>query len=70
MNSDIDALLDEVDQWKFKAHERLQDLTAKQRQALWARIGQQARAMGLRVVEVDKPAKQPTKRVRPVRGKQ
>ncbi len=64
MNSDLDAFLNEVDQWKFKVHERLQGLTAKQRQAFWARIGKQARDMGLRVIEPKKLVKRPTKRVR------
>ena len=64
MNSNLDAFLDEVDQWKFKAHKRLDGLTAQQRRALWERIGQQARAMGLRVIEPDKPAKRPAKRAR------
>jgi hypothetical protein len=27
MSSDLDAFLDEVDQWKFKAHERLRALS-------------------------------------------
>ena len=46
MSSDIDEFLDEVDKWKFKAHERLKGLTAKQRQAFWARIRREAREMG------------------------
>ena len=57
MSSDIDEFLDEVDRWKFKAHEQLKKLTAKQRQAVWARIGRKARAMGLHVIEPEKPPK-------------
>jgi hypothetical protein len=53
-----------VDQWKFKVHEQLKGLTPKQRRAFWARIGQKARKMGLRVIEPDKPAKGVTKRLR------
>jgi hypothetical protein len=64
MSSDIDEFLDEVDRWKFKAHERLKNLTGKQRQAFWARIGRKARAMGLHVAEPDKPPKRTAKRVR------
>jgi hypothetical protein len=64
MNSDIDEFLDEVDRWKFKAHERLQKLTAKQRQALWARIREEARAMGLPIIEPEKPPKRMAKCVR------
>jgi len=64
MNSDIDNLLDMVDQWKFKVHERLKGLTPQQRRAFWSRIGQRARKMGLHVIEPEKPAKRPTKRVR------
>ena len=57
MSSDLDEFLDEVDRWKFLAHERLQKLTAKQRQAFWARIGRKARAMGLHVIEPDRQGK-------------
>ena len=54
MNSSIDEFLDEVDQWKFKVHDQLKDLTPKQRAAFWARFGRQARQLGLRVVQPDK----------------
>ena len=64
MNSEIDAFLGEVDQWKFKAHDQLRQLTAKQRQAFWARMGRKARAMGLQVIEPDKVPKRTAKRVR------
>ena len=64
MNSTIEKLLDEVDQWKFKVHEQLKSLTPKQRRAFWARAGQQARKMGLRVIEPEKPVKPTTKRAR------
>jgi hypothetical protein len=55
MNSSINEFLDEVDQWKFKVHDQLKALTPKQRAAFWARFGAQARRMGLRVVQADKP---------------
>jgi hypothetical protein len=64
MSSEIDELLDMVDEWKFKVHERLKGLTPSQRREFWSRIGQQARKMGLHVVEPEKPAKVATKRVR------
>jgi hypothetical protein len=64
MNSEIDDLLDMVDEWKFKVHERLKGLTPKQRRAFWSRIGQRARKIGLHVIESDERAKRATKRVR------
>ena len=64
MNSGIDDLLDMVDQWKFKVHERLKGLTPQQRRAFWSRIGQRARKMGLNVIEPEKPGKRTAKRVR------
>ena len=65
MNSDIDEFLDLVDQWKSKVSEQLKELTPKQRAAFWARIGRRARAMGLRVMDSEKPTKRAVKRVRP-----
>jgi hypothetical protein len=64
MNSSIDEFLDEVDRWKYAAHDRLAVLTAKQRQALWARVGRKARAMGLPVIEANKQTKRRSKRAR------
>jgi hypothetical protein len=64
MSSDLNEFLDEVDRWKFKAHERLKKMTAKQRQAFWARAGRKARAMGLHVIEPEKLSKRTAKRVR------
>ena len=64
MNSDIDEFLDHVDQWKFKLHEKLKRMTAAQRKAFWNQIHEEASARGLRVIEPEKPAKRPTKRVR------
>jgi hypothetical protein len=65
MNSDIGDFLDKVDQWKLKVQGKLKELTPKERAAFWARIGQQARDLGLRVLEPDKPTKPAPKRVRP-----
>ena len=64
MNSEIDDLLDMVDQWKFKVHERLKGLTPQQRRAFWSRIGQRARKMGLNVIEPEKPGNLTAKKVR------
>ena len=64
MNSNIDDFLDHVDQWKFKLHARLKRMTPAQRKAFWNQIHEQARARGLPVVEPEKPAKRPAKRVR------
>ena len=64
MNSGIDELLDMVDQWKFKVHERLKGLTPQQRHAFWSRIGQRARKMRLNVIELEKPGNRTAKRVR------
>ncbi len=64
MNSDIGDFLDKVDQWKLKVQGQLKDLTPTERAAFWARIGQKARDLGLRVLEPEKPTKQAPKRVR------
>ena len=64
MNSEIEDLLDMVDQWKFKVHERLKGLTPQQRRAFWSRIGQRARKMGLNVIEPERAGKRPVKKVR------
>jgi hypothetical protein len=64
MSSDIEEFLDEVDQWKLKVHEQLKGLSPKQRREFWARVGERARKLGLRVVEAEKPAKEPKKRAR------
>jgi hypothetical protein len=63
MSSGIDEFLDHVDEWKFKLHEELKDLSPAQRKAFWKRIHEDARKRGLNVVEPEKPAKRPTKRV-------
>lgn len=64
MNSDIDEFLDHVDKWKFRLHDRLKRMTVAQRAAFWNRIREDARNRGLNVVEPEKQAKQPAKRVR------
>jgi len=64
MNSDIDHLLDQVDEWKFKLHDKLKNLTGEEEAAFWKRSAAVARKMGLHVVEPGKRAKRPGKRVR------
>ena len=63
MNFELDDLLEQVDEWKFKLHDKLAAMTAKQRVAFWKRVMDEARARGFQVVEVDEPA-----RPRPKRG--
>jgi hypothetical protein len=64
MNSEIDEFLDHVDEWKFKLHERLKQMTPAQRRAFWNQIHEAARARGLPVVEPEHQPKRPTKRIR------
>lgn len=69
MNSEIDEFLDQVDQWKFKLHEQLKDMSPAERKSFWKRIHEGACQRGLKVVEPEKAAKRPAKRVRPISGK-
>ena len=64
MNSGIDDLLDMVDEWKFKLHAKLKKTTSIQRRALWNQVHEDARNMGLNVVEAEKPSNRPAKKVR------
>jgi hypothetical protein len=64
MSSDIDEFLDHVDEWKFRLHERLKRMTPAKRKAFWNGIREDARRMGLDVIEPEQPAKRPIKRVR------
>ena len=64
MNSSIDDLLDMVDEWKFKLHAKLKNMTPGERRAFWNQIHDDARKMGLNVVGSEKPAKRSMKRVR------
>jgi hypothetical protein len=64
MKSEIDEMLDMVDEWKLKVHEQLKGLTPEQRRAFWSRVGRRARKMGFHMVEPEKPAKRPSRRVR------
>ncbi len=64
MNSGIDDLLDMVDGWKFKLHDKLKEMTPAERRAFWHQVHEDARKMGLHVAEPDKPAKNLGKRKR------
>lgn len=64
MKLELEQFLDHVDEWKFKLHERLKRMSPAQRKAYWAQIREEARARGLTVVEPEKPAKRPPKRMR------
>ena len=64
MKLEIEKFLEHIDEWKFKVHEKLKGLSPAQRKAYWKRIHEEARARGLNVVDPEKPAKRPTKRVR------
>lgn len=62
---DPDELLDHVDQWKFKLHEKLARMTPAQRAAFWKSIGDEARKKGLNVIRLesrDAPRKKRTQR--------
>ena len=62
MNFEVDDLLDHVDEWKFKLHEKLKNRTPKQRAEFWRQSRQRARALGLTVPETEQPAKRPVER--------
>jgi hypothetical protein len=64
MNSSIDEFLKHVDQWKLKLHKKLKRMSPLQQKAFWQGIHEEARARGLRVVDLEKTGKRPTKRAR------
>jgi hypothetical protein len=64
MNSGIDDYLDHVDEWKARLHEKLKGMNAREREAFWQQIREQARTRGLRVVEPDKKPKRSAKKAR------
>lgn len=57
-----EEFLDHIDEWKFKVHEELKGLSPAQGKAYWKRIHEEARARGLNVAELEKPAKRTPKR--------
>jgi hypothetical protein len=68
MNFEVDDPLDHVDEWKFKLHEKLKNLTPKQRAEFWKQSRQRARALGVTVPKPEPPAKRPVRRGRPATG--
>jgi hypothetical protein len=61
MNYEADDLLDMVDKWKFKLHDKLKTLTPQERAAFWQKAIDQARASGLPVAEDREASKTSTK---------
>jgi len=68
MNFEVDVLLDLVDEWKFKRHEKLKNLTPEQEAEFWKQLRHRARALGLTVPQPEPPAKRPVKRGRRATG--
>ena len=64
MNSGIDDLLDMVDEWKFKLHDKLKKMTPAERQAFWTQIHESACKSGLHTAEAQKTVKDTEKRKR------
>lgn len=62
MNSGIEELLDHIDEWKVRLHNRLKGMKPAQRRTFWQQIHEEARTRGLPVVEPEQPAKPPRKR--------
>jgi hypothetical protein len=48
---DLDSLLKMVDEWKFKLHETLKNMTAEEEAAYWRESAERARAAGFHVVK-------------------
>ena len=51
MNFELDDLLDMVDEWKFKLHDKLKAMTEQERAAFWKEAHEKARKMGLPLAE-------------------
>ena len=68
MNYEADDLLDMVDKWKFKLHDKLKKMTPRQRAAFWQDTIDQARASGLPVADGGAAQKPPAKRRRRATG--
>ena len=58
MNSEIDELLAMVDEWKFKLHEKLKDMTPKEEAEFWKK----AHKKGLSPRPTTPKQKRPVKR--------
>ena len=68
MNYEADDLLDMVDKWKFKLHDKLKSMTPRQRAAFWQDAIDQARASGLPVADGSAGQKPAVKRRRRATG--
>lgn len=61
MKSNVDKLLDMVDKWKFKLHDKLSAMSPQERAAYWKKSLERARAAGFRIAPVGKFKKRPSK---------
>ena len=68
MNYEADDLLDHVDEWKFKLHDKLKTMTQEQRAAFWEEIRERAQAAGLPTAAHPAGRKQIPKRRRRATG--
>ncbi len=68
MNYEADDLLDMVDKWKFKLHDKLEKMTPEQRAAFWQETHERARAAGLPVADDSAGQKPVAKRRRRARA--
>jgi hypothetical protein len=64
MKLEIEEFLDQIDEWKFRVHEKLKGMTPSQRKAFWNEAHESARARGFNVFDPEKPTKRPAKRSR------
>lgn len=60
----LNSLLKRVDEWKFKLHDEVKNLTIAEKLEYWRRAHEEARVMGLNVVEPGAPIKPRKKRSR------
>src|SRR5712692_9332360 len=68
MNWDLDSLLDMVDEWQFKLHDKLKGMTPRQREAFWREAREEARARGFTILEPGAAVPRRTKRPRRAAG--
>ena len=62
MNFEADDLLDRVDQWKFKLHEKLKDMAPEERATFWKQARAKAHAAGLLLAKPEVPLRGKGKR--------
>ncbi len=51
MKLEIDKFLDRIDKWKFRVQKKLDKMTPAEEAAFWRRVREDARKLGLHVVE-------------------